>query len=81
MSVEPTLIIRNGTIVDGTGAFGFSTSRTISRKSLAGDYTPTLRAQEEELTGVRHAPPHRREQRQDRRLQPEPAARPPGFLA
>ena len=34
------------------GAFGFSTSRTISHKSLAGDYTPTLRAQEEELTGI-----------------------------
>ncbi|MEQ8332074.1 amidohydrolase family protein [Nisaea sp.] len=34
------------------GAFGFSTSRTISHKSRAGDYTPTLRAQEEELTGI-----------------------------
>jgi len=34
------------------GAFGFSTSRTISHKTLAGDYTPTLRANEEELHGI-----------------------------
>ena len=34
------------------GAFGFSTSRTISHKTLKGDPTPTLRAQEEELTGI-----------------------------
>jgi N-acyl-D-aspartate/D-glutamate deacylase len=34
------------------GAFGFSTSRTISHKSLKGEYTPTLRAQEEELSGI-----------------------------
>ncbi len=34
------------------GAFGFSTSRTISHKSHSGDYTPTLRATEEELTGI-----------------------------
>lgn len=34
------------------GAFGFSTSRTTSHKSLHGDYTPTLRAQEEELSGI-----------------------------
>ncbi len=34
------------------GAFGFSTSRTTSHKSLSGDYTPTLRAQEQELTGL-----------------------------
>jgi len=34
------------------GAFGFSTSRTISHKTLKGDHTPTLRAQEEELTGL-----------------------------
>src|SRR5690606_18565484 len=34
------------------GAFGFSTSRTTSHKSLNGDYTPTLRAQEQELTGI-----------------------------
>jgi N-acyl-D-aspartate/D-glutamate deacylase len=31
------------------GAFGFSTSRTISHKSLTGEYTPTLRATEMEL--------------------------------
>src|SRR6478735_260326 len=34
------------------GAFGFSTSRTISHKTLKGDATPTLRAQEEELSGI-----------------------------
>jgi N-acyl-D-aspartate/D-glutamate deacylase len=34
------------------GAFGFSTSRTIAHKTLAGDHTPTLRAQEAELTGI-----------------------------
>jgi N-acyl-D-aspartate/D-glutamate deacylase len=34
------------------GAFGFSTSRTISHKSLSGDYTPTLKANEDELTGI-----------------------------
>ena len=34
------------------GAFGFSTSRTISHKSLKGDYTPTLRAHEDELTAI-----------------------------
>jgi N-acyl-D-aspartate/D-glutamate deacylase len=34
------------------GAFGFSTSRTISHKSLSGDYTPTLRATEVELLGL-----------------------------
>ena len=34
------------------GAFGVSTSRTISHKSLKGEYTPTLRAAEDELTGL-----------------------------
>ncbi len=34
------------------GAFGFSTSRSISHKTLSGDHTPTLRAQEEELLGI-----------------------------
>jgi N-acyl-D-aspartate/D-glutamate deacylase len=34
------------------GAFGFSTSRTISHKSLTGEYTPTLRATEKELLGL-----------------------------
>jgi N-acyl-D-aspartate/D-glutamate deacylase len=34
------------------GAFGFSTSRTISHKSLTGEYTPTLHATEDELTGI-----------------------------
>jgi len=35
-----------------SGAFGFSTSRTISHKSLTGEYTPTLRANEDELAGI-----------------------------
>jgi N-acyl-D-aspartate/D-glutamate deacylase len=34
------------------GAFGFSTSRTLSHKSLSGDPIPTLKANEEELTGI-----------------------------
>jgi len=34
------------------GAFGFSTSRTLSHKSCSGEYTPTLRANEDELTGI-----------------------------
>ena len=34
------------------GAFGVSTSRTTSHKSLKGEYIPTLRALEEELTGL-----------------------------
>ncbi len=34
------------------GAFGFSTSRSLSHKTLKGEATPTLRAQEDELTGI-----------------------------
>jgi N-acyl-D-aspartate/D-glutamate deacylase len=34
------------------GAFGFSTSRTIAHKTLAGDPHPGLRATEAELTGI-----------------------------
>jgi N-acyl-D-aspartate/D-glutamate deacylase len=34
------------------GAFGFSTSRTLSHKTLRGDPTPTLWAQEDELRGI-----------------------------
>ncbi len=34
------------------GAFGFSTSRSISHKTLKGDHTPTLQAQEDELLGI-----------------------------
>lgn len=34
------------------GAFGFTTSRTISHKAVKGDPTPMLRAQEDELTGI-----------------------------
>jgi len=36
------------------GAFGFSTSRTISHQSSTGDPTPMLRAQEAELAGICH---------------------------
>ena len=34
------------------GAFGFSTSRSLSHKTLKGDPTPTLRVQEDELRGL-----------------------------
>ena len=34
------------------GAWGFSTSRTIAHKTLAGEATPTLRAAEAELMGI-----------------------------
>ncbi|GGC51031.1 N-acyl-D-amino-acid deacylase family protein [Chelatococcus reniformis] len=34
------------------GAFGVATSRTINHKTLAGDPTPTLRAQEDEILGL-----------------------------
>lgn len=34
------------------GAFGFSTSRSLSHKTLKGEATPTLRAQEDELIGI-----------------------------
>ena len=34
------------------GAFGFTTSRTLSHKTLKGDSTPTLKATEEELLGI-----------------------------
>jgi N-acyl-D-aspartate/D-glutamate deacylase len=34
------------------GAFGFSTSRSLSHKTLKGDPTPTLHAQEDELRGI-----------------------------
>src|SRR3546814_18770631 len=34
------------------GAIGFSTSRTIGHKTLAGDPIPTLRAAERELTEI-----------------------------
>ncbi|GGC48753.1 N-acyl-D-amino-acid deacylase family protein [Chelatococcus reniformis] len=34
------------------GAFGVSTSRTINHKTLAGDPTPTLKAQEDEILGL-----------------------------
>ncbi|MEM7406347.1 MAG: amidohydrolase family protein [Pseudomonadota bacterium] len=34
------------------GAFGVSTSRTTSHKTLAGEYTPTIRVYEDELLGL-----------------------------
>jgi N-acyl-D-aspartate/D-glutamate deacylase len=34
------------------GALGFSTSRTLAHKTKAGDHTPTLRAEEAELTAI-----------------------------
>jgi N-acyl-D-aspartate/D-glutamate deacylase len=34
------------------GAFGFSTSRNMSHRTLRGEYIPTLRAQEAELMGI-----------------------------
>ena len=34
------------------GAFGFSTSRSLSHKTLKGEATPTLKAQEDELIGI-----------------------------
>ncbi len=34
------------------GGFGFTTSRTVSHKTVKGDPTPMLRAQEDELTGI-----------------------------
>ena len=37
------------------GALGFSTSRTINHRTLAGEHTPTLRAAEEELAVISEA--------------------------
>lgn len=37
------------------GALGFSTSRTINHRTLAGEHTPTLRAAEEELAVIGEA--------------------------
>src|SRR5271156_3273347 len=34
------------------GALGFSTSRTLSHRTSTGDYTPTLKAGEDELTAI-----------------------------
>ena len=41
------------------GALGFSTSRTLNHRTSTGDYTPTLKAGEDELTAIagRHARP------------------------
>src|ERR1700760_4085185 len=35
-----------------SGALGFSTSRTLNHRTSTGDYTPTLRAGEDELTAI-----------------------------
>jgi N-acyl-D-aspartate/D-glutamate deacylase len=34
------------------GALGFSTSRTLNHRTSTGDYTPTLKAGEDELTAI-----------------------------
>jgi N-acyl-D-aspartate/D-glutamate deacylase len=38
-----------------SGALGFSTSRTLAHRTSDGDFTPTLKAGEDELTAVAHA--------------------------
>src|SRR5213075_3012531 len=37
------------------GALGFSTSRTLNHRTSTGDYTPTLKAGEDELTTIAQA--------------------------
>src|SRR6185312_7501529 len=37
------------------GALGFSTSRTLNHRTSTGDYTPTLKAGEDELTAIASA--------------------------
>ncbi len=37
------------------GALGFSTSRTLNHRTSTGDFTPTLKAGEDELTAIAHA--------------------------
>src|SRR5260370_29990047 len=39
------------------GALGFSTSRTLNHRTSTGDYTPTLKAGEDELTAIARAMP------------------------
>jgi N-acyl-D-aspartate/D-glutamate deacylase len=34
------------------GGFGFTTSRSLNHMSISGDHTPTLKAREDELTGI-----------------------------
>jgi N-acyl-D-aspartate/D-glutamate deacylase len=38
-----------------SGALGFSTSRTLNHRTSTGDYTPTLKAGEDELTAIARA--------------------------
>ena len=38
-----------------SGALGFSTSRTLNHRTSTGDYTPTLKAGEDELTAIAEA--------------------------
>ena len=49
---SPASNLRRAADAIRAGAFGVSTSRTISHKSHSGDYTPTLKANEDELTGI-----------------------------
>ena len=37
------------------GALGFSTSRTLNHRTSTGDFTPTLKAGEDELTAIARA--------------------------
>ena len=57
---EHDLVIRDGTVTDGTGAprrraMGFSSSRTSNHKSSLGEPTPTLEAELDEMVGIAQA--------------------------
>ena len=59
------------------GALGFSTSRTLNHRTSTGDYTPTLKAGEDELTAIAGGDARRRPQRAAIRARPEHRARRP----